>query len=155
MQNVCTILPTDGRALSLLQVDIAAMDPLYDEAKARTDLDRVIEQRLRSKLPGEHMKQLIDLKGNNLTPQIIDGRGTWKLCVEEDAIDSPGEKVLTPALFRMQGILSNKLLPPVAKPQNRSAIMKSRNHMRQSVTITGMGSEHFDAGVGNTSVTHG
>ncbi|KAF9541144.1 hypothetical protein CPC08DRAFT_770666 [Agrocybe pediades] len=58
--------------------------------------------------------------------------------------DGDEESTIDLAIFRMQGILCGKSLPPVPRSTSTAAMERARPHLRQSATITGLGLEQFD-----------
>ncbi|KAG2002997.1 hypothetical protein CC2G_003632 [Coprinopsis cinerea AmutBmut pab1-1] len=114
------------------------MDEFYDTAKAASRLDVIIQERRKIVAGQRGVFQLSDLKANTLDVLQVGARG---FCVLSNASEEGG---MEPTYVRVVGIVTSKLLPPLSRPSNFTQMKKSRPHMRQAVTLGGLGSTEFE-----------
>ncbi|EAU82157.2 hypothetical protein CC1G_11347 [Coprinopsis cinerea okayama7 len=94
------------------------MDEFYDTAKAASRLDVIIQERRKIVAGQRGVFQLSDLKANTLDVLQVGARG---FCVLSNASEEGG-----------------------MEPTNFTQMKKSRPHMRQAVTLGGLGSTEFE-----------
>ncbi|KAF8972598.1 hypothetical protein BDZ97DRAFT_1649572, partial [Flammula alnicola] len=58
---------------------------------------------------------------------------------------NPTEGNMEEIVFKLQGIVCGKMLPPVSKPITTAAMARQRPYIRQAVTVTGLGCDFFDS----------
>ncbi|EAU86889.2 hypothetical protein CC1G_10780 [Coprinopsis cinerea okayama7 len=119
------------------------MDEFYDTHEAVRKLDEIIRGRRKTSNAANGVYQLIELNLDSLSVSQEGVRGAWFLCYNSE--DTGHEA----AYIRVQGIITSKLLPPVSRPENFNQMKKARPHMRQAVTLSGLGSKEFQVAVAN------
>ncbi|KAH6874666.1 hypothetical protein BKA70DRAFT_1449332 [Coprinopsis sp. MPI-PUGE-AT-0042] len=72
----------------------------------------------------------------------------WRLCREGE------DKQAEEAVFRVQGVLCGKDLPPVQKKGNSQSELRSRRFIRQNVKITGFGEAQFTKALTELEAVH-
>ncbi|KAH6896343.1 hypothetical protein BKA70DRAFT_1116397, partial [Coprinopsis sp. MPI-PUGE-AT-0042] len=72
----------------------------------------------------------------------------WRLCWEGE------DKQAEEAVFRVQGVLCGKDLPPVQKKGNTPSELRSRRFIRQNVKLTGFGEAQFTKALTELEAVH-
>ncbi|KAF9470570.1 hypothetical protein BDN70DRAFT_902002 [Pholiota conissans] len=121
------------------------MDEFYPFEKARKELETLNRGAQDSKEMYLNTIELIKaMKRDALQIVQRDEPISWRLSMFNSA-----EGLMDDAYIRIQGIVCSKILPPVGKLNNPGAVSRIRPHLRQAITITGLGSDLFDNYVQN------
>ncbi|PPQ97878.1 hypothetical protein CVT26_013050 [Gymnopilus dilepis] len=115
------------------------MDEFYDSQAAADLLSQFAESRAQLKPE----RQLSRLAINDIHIAMTSETRSWRLG-EYDADTGAMEEFS----LRVQGIVSAQSLPPITKSTYADPL-KFRPYMRQSITITGLGTEAFQTGYEN------
>ncbi|KAH6902958.1 hypothetical protein BKA70DRAFT_1228126 [Coprinopsis sp. MPI-PUGE-AT-0042] len=125
------------------------MDTFYNVESAAQRLERIAErealsQRLASCLSDNDIWKTSKYRLMNF-PRLK----SWRLCQYDGNGDAEE------ALFRVQGVLCEKNLPPLQKKSKLTeSDMRARRFLRQSVKVSGLGTAQFAKAVANLEVAH-
>ncbi|KAF9549486.1 hypothetical protein CPC08DRAFT_769067 [Agrocybe pediades] len=112
------------------------MDEHYDFEAARTALAAIIVDR---KAHDATHSQLAEIDLTSVHVQSLQHPKCWKL-----VDNNQDETSIAQCVVRLQGIVHSKMLPPLPNPTSMHAMQRARPHIRQAVTITGLGLPAFD-----------
>ncbi|KAF9553069.1 hypothetical protein CPC08DRAFT_767817 [Agrocybe pediades] len=113
-------------------------DDHYDYVAAKITLEDFVRKRTQHDVVTT--PQLLTLDMNTVHVRDTGNANCLKLCDNEQS-DSSVELTIV----RVQGLLCEKLLPPIGKPTSIASMQRKRPHIRQAVTITGIDSADFDS----------
>ncbi|KAF8161993.1 hypothetical protein BJ912DRAFT_924476 [Pholiota molesta] len=113
------------------------MDEYYPWDDAKQELNRLHEARTYSSDSADIHLANINLDDLHIVPRTEPQ--SWRL-----SYFNTEDSQMEDAFIRLQGILCSKMLPPVSKTINSASAIRSRPHLRQAVTITGLGNTVFE-----------
>ncbi|KAH6891699.1 hypothetical protein BKA70DRAFT_1441112 [Coprinopsis sp. MPI-PUGE-AT-0042] len=124
------------------------MDAFYSISNATQRLSTITADRLGEGKDSSFLAAagIFNASGVHLVhfPQTLN----WRLCREGE--DEQAEE----AVFRVQGVLCGKDLPPVQKKGNSPSELRSRRFIRQNIKITGFGEAQFTKALTELEAVH-
>ncbi|KAH6888304.1 hypothetical protein BKA70DRAFT_1442951 [Coprinopsis sp. MPI-PUGE-AT-0042] len=127
---------TGAQHFSLTTAQAAGMDSFYSTEKAAKDLDAIAQARQNVKSKTNRVMLLSELEIDRVFIKKTGPRQVHRMMEHVDGHEEAAE-----AYLRVQGVVCDKLLPPRWEGENGK---KARAHLRQAVTISGLGSPLFD-----------
>ncbi|KAH6903741.1 hypothetical protein BKA70DRAFT_1227666 [Coprinopsis sp. MPI-PUGE-AT-0042] len=132
------------------------MDAFYDVAKA-SKLFKAEGKAVAHRNPGENLENITQehqgaaLKANQTMLLASIDMGPRQILRMMEHVDGEAEPI--EAYFRVQGVICDKLLPPVGRNSMKNG-KKSRTHLRQAITISGIGSPTFEKAIANLELAY-